>query len=120
MAVQSQVTPASILSERAASIISFYRQVHQMGEVVQTSFMVNITHSVSQYLIDENNVKIRVIDQGQNQESLNLTPEQVMTLFSTQVTLADGTVTSLGELIADRADELIEASLNTPPAGANP
>jgi hypothetical protein len=117
MAVQSQVTPASILTERAANVISFYRQVFQMGEVVQIAFNVNITHSENQYLIDENNVKTKVIEQGRNQGSLNLTPEQVMTLFSTQVTLADGTVTSLGELIADRADELIEASLTTPPAG---
>lgn len=121
MAATSVTTPANLLTERAATAISFYRSTHQMGEnTVNTMFTVQISHAEGQYLVDEEENKLRIVTYNQNAATFSLTPEQVGELFMLPVKLSDNTETTLGELIADKADEYINLSLAAPAAGSLP
>ena len=115
MAAKVEVTASKTVKETVAQNLSINRYV--MG--LEPSYNINLTYCDNEYLADEAGTKTRLISSGQNQKNVYFNQEKVAGFYSTPLKKADGTVTTLGELLAELMDEAIKYDLENP-APVNP
>lgn len=104
----------SVLQETAADVISIRRSAVKdpITGKVEILYSADVTYSTTQFSGTSSIDRDEVLSVT-NRDGLNLTPEQVYSLFGISVTLADGTKTVLGELIAGKADGFIAQDVIT-------
>lgn len=110
MALQSdffQVTK-KLITETASTNISLGRVIETTPEgTLQVAYPVNIFYNDVVYETDEQGNKLSVYEK-KNEGAYQLSQLQAYQLFTTQVTLQDGTATYLGELIANLTDDILK------------
>ena len=115
MAIQkpSQAVTYSLQQEYASRVLLLTREVADTHNgSVAVSFGATCYPSDITYEIDANGNKVGVYETNETLPPITVSQEQLMTLFSIQVTLKDGTVSVIGEIIANFADQLIAKALN--------
>ena len=116
MAVQLPTLTQSftILPETASRTILITRDVVDNGNgTVSVNYGGSITPKYIEYELDSNNNKIAIYD-SKDIPSIDVPLTQLDELFSIKMTLADGTVTSLEEVLGNFADQIINTNQTTP------
>ena len=116
MAVQLPTLTQSftILPETASRTILITRDVIDNGNgTVTVNYGGSITPKYIEYEIDTNNNKTAIYD-SKDMPSIDVPLAQLGELFSIKMTLADGTVTTLEEVLGNFADQIINANQTTP------
>lgn len=80
---------------------------------IEAQFPIEIDVEAITYELDALDNKTDIYD-TQNLGSIFLEPGEIFALWTTQVTLADTTVTTLGDLLSARIDEIIAARFAPP------
>jgi len=112
MAIQQVATPITytLQQETASRVMLINRDVvDNLNGSVSVNFGASIIPQSTTYELDVNNNKVGVYTTKQLNQ-LTLTQTQLMELFGIQVTLADGTIIALGELLSNFADQIIAQS----------
>ena len=116
MAVQLPTLTQSftILPETASRTILITRDVVDNGNgTIIINYGGSITPKYIEYEIDANNNKTAIYD-SKDISSIDVPLAQLGELFSIKMTLADGTVTTLEEILGNFADQIINANQTTP------
>lgn len=103
-----------VIQETASDCISIRRYPEQNVATgkIDIKYSVDIEYSTKQYQgssIEDRDELIKNV----SSDRMALTPEQTYAMFTTPVTLSDGTQTVLGELLASIADSMISKDAET-------
>ena len=114
MSINVNFDTAKIQSETVATGLIITRNVNQDASVFYTATLQAGTHS---FIVDENNVPVKVLVLNQNSISIGLSPEEAGIFFMTPLKNMDGTDTCLGIILARLMDDKIQAVVqsNQPP-----
>lgn len=77
-------------------------------------FPIEIDAESITYILDAEDNKIDIYEH-QELGNMSLEPTEIYGLWTTAITLADGTPTTLGDLLAAKIDEIILARITVPP-----
>jgi len=113
MAVQqaTQTLSTILLPETASRVILLTREVIDNKDgSVKVNFGATVHPTTTVYEVDGDAKPIAVYE-SVDLPSFDVSQEQLASLFGVQVTLVDGTVTSLENLFANWADQIIKAKL---------
>ena len=113
MAIQQPVVPITytLQNEVASRVILLTRDVvDNVNGSVSTNFGCTIHPKSITYEVDTNQNKIGIYD-FLDLAAINVTQDQLMSLFGMRVTPADGTVSYVGELLSNFADQIISAQV---------
>lgn len=111
MAITEKQEQVSTLVEVASRCIEMNRIISIQDGEEKKEFPITIRPMRTTFILDADNKKTAIL----KQEPLNvfsLNNEQVMEMFTTPVTLQDGTQTVLGELLSVLTDQLIQQELS--------
>ena len=111
MAIQEplQSVVVKLLPETASRVISIKRTVIDNGDKTISVFEGATIHAtLTTYEVDSNNNPTAIYD-SVDFPSFDLADAQMVAIFGIQVTLADGTVSSIGEVISNATDQIIAA-----------
>ena len=108
MAIQQPVQPITynLQNEVASKVIRLTRDVSDQGGSVLDTFGCIIQPKSITYEVDANNNKIGIYDSF-DYPNITVSENQLMSLFGIKVTLADGTVSYIGEVLSNFADQII-------------
>jgi len=110
--VKREMKTYSLLDEVASTDIMIKRSVSKSSEApeVVTNFEINIRYDTVVYELDAEDKRVDIYE-IKDPGAITLKPMEIYGLFSEPVTLQDGTVIGLGDLIAKRTDSLLKAHL---------
>ena len=114
MAIQSavQTKTVSLRSDYSSKSVILTRNVVDNGDgTVTTTFGAIICPTLITYNVDSNNNPTGIFKQQETVSAINVDPTQLMGLFGMKVTLADGTVSYLGEILSNFTDQMIAAAI---------
>ena len=114
MAIQhpTQLLNTTLLPEYSSRSVVLTRNVVDHGDgTVSTVFGAIIYPTLITYEVDDTGKEIAVYDRNETLEPIGLSSDQLMSLFGMKVTLADGTVSYLGEVLSNFTDQMIANAL---------
>ena len=114
MAIQqpTQLLNTTLLPEYSSRSVFLTRNVVYHGDgTVRTVFGAIIYPTLITYEVDDTGKEIAVYDRNETLEPIGLSSDQLMSLFGMKVTLADGTVSYLGEVLSNFTDQMIANAL---------
>ena len=101
-----------LVDEIASRSLVLLREVKKTTNGIEVNFDATINPKRITYEVDTEGNKLDIYEE-QDLASIAVTQQQLMGLFSIQVTLADGTVSYVGEVLSNFADQLIALNLGT-------
>jgi len=109
--INEHTVSVSLLTEVASSNISLGRSlVRNESGILEAAFPVAIRWNEITYELDAQGHKTDVYE-IKNHGDLELTPLEIYGLYTEQITLQDGTVTTMGDHLAKRTDEILKSKL---------
>jgi len=112
MAIQQPISVKqyNLQNEVASRVILLTRDVVDNNGTVDTVFGCTIHPKSITYEVDANGVKMNIYESSEV-DSIIVSQEQLMSLFGIKVTLANGTVSYIGEILSNFADQIISTSI---------
>ncbi len=99
-----------LVDEIASRSLVLLREVRKNGNSINVEFDATIHPKKITYEVDAEGNKIDIYEEA-DLPGIAVTQQQLMGLFAIQVTLADGTVSYIGEVISNFADQLIALNI---------
>ena len=99
-----------LVDEIASRSLVLLREVRKTESGINVAFDATIHPKKITYEVDAEGNKIDIYEEC-DLPTIAVTPQQLMGLFAIQVTLKDGTVSYIGEVLSNFADQLIALNI---------